>query len=83
MELPLGDVGHPAAPGRVRPTREPQPGDDGAEEIARAVAFGAMAGAVDEIRAAIPTGFHRLIRLERLAPLEEQQFPDSQPAAIP
>src|SRR5207244_4529342 len=78
--LLLGDVGHEAASGRIRPAREPQPGNDCAEKIPRAVALGAMARSVDEIAAAVEGRGSLRIRPERLA-VEEQQLPDSEPAA--
>src|SRR5262245_19399432 len=54
--------------------------DDAAEEVARAVAFGAVAGAVDQIGAAIPGGGFARVGLERRG-VEEQQFPHTGGAA--
>src|SRR3984893_14937380 len=69
------DVRHPALAFRVWPAGEALRCDDAAEKIARAVALGAMAEAVDQIGAAVPLRRVRGIRHERLA-IHEQPFPD-------
>src|SRR5262249_8481010 len=71
-----GNVRHPALPVRIGTTGKALRSDDAAEEIARAVALGAMAKAVHEIGAAIPGWRPSLIRNQEAA-VEEQQFPDA------
>src|ERR1700722_12982626 len=66
MTEPHGrNVRHPAFAVGRRATGEPLALDDAPEEIARAVALGAVSGAVDQIGAAIPLRRLRLVGDER------------------
>src|SRR5208282_3354346 len=75
-----GDVRHPALAVRTGSAGKARAGDDGAEKIARAVAFGAVPGAVDQISAAIPLRRLRRIASKRPA-VEIQHLPESDQAA--
>ena len=54
VQFALRDVRNAALACRALATREPPSSDNGAKKIARRVAFGAVAGTVDEIGATIP-----------------------------
>ena len=75
----LRDVRDPALAFRIGPAGKALRRDDTAERIARRMAFGAMAGAVHQIGAAIPLRGFRCVGLERLA-VEEQKLPAAERA---
>ena len=76
VQLALRDVGDAALPGRARASGKAPAGDDRAQKIARRMTFGAVAGAIHEISAAIPLRGLRRIRRERFA-VEKQQLPNA------
>src|SRR5207248_733010 len=79
LEPQLRDIRHPALAVRGGTSGEPLSCHDAAECIARAVTFGAMAWAVDQIGATVPSRRPGRIGSERLA-VEIQQLPHPKPA---
>src|SRR6476620_6749736 len=79
-EALLGDVGDPPLARQVRTAREALVSFDRAQNVPRAVAFGAVAGAIDQIGAAVPLRRFAGIRCERLA-VNEQEVPAADQSA--
>ncbi len=70
----LGDVGNPPLPLGIGTAGESLTGFDAADEIARRMAFDAMARTIHEIGAPVPLSRFGWIRLERLDSLKNRNF---------